>query len=69
MHGDCEPSITQDVNGGVVVGVFAMVLAFPAPQPFEAVTETSPAVLPAVTVIEVVPCPETMVQPVGKVQL
>ena len=39
------------------------------PQSLEAVSFTSPAVAPAFTVIVVVPCPDTIVQPVGTSQV
>lgn len=38
-------------------------------QALVAVTQIAPLVLPEVTVIELVPCPAAMVQPVGTVQV
>jgi len=49
MQGISVPVIVPDVAGGVLVGVVAKSLAVPAPQPFEAVTDTVPAEVPAVT--------------------
>ena len=48
-QGISEPVIMPEVGGGVLVGVVAKVLADPSPQPFDAVTETMPAEVPAVT--------------------
>jgi hypothetical protein len=39
------------------------------PHEFCAVTQILPALLPEVTLMEAVPCPLLMVQPVGTVQL
>jgi len=52
----------------VEVGVKAKVVAVLDPQPLVATAVIRPAVVPAVTVIAGVPCPDVMVHPVGTVQ-
>jgi hypothetical protein len=54
---------------GGVVTVTARQLAALVPHAFEAVTHTLPEVLPKLTVIDVVPCPDAMVAPAGTVQV
>jgi hypothetical protein len=49
--------------------VTVMQLALLIPQALLAVTHTLPLVLPKVTVMAVVPCPEVIVAPDGTVQL
>jgi hypothetical protein len=57
------------VGGGVEIGVKANILAVLVPQPFFATTRISPGLFPAVTVIELVPCPAVITQPAGTIQL
>ena len=54
---------------GTVVLISTALVTVTNPQSLEAVSFTSPAVAPAFTVIVVVPCPETIVQPVGTAQV
>jgi hypothetical protein len=54
---------------GAVLTVNGKVAALEVPQEFVAVTVTFPDVEPAVTVIEVVPCPAVIVEPAGTVQV
>jgi hypothetical protein len=54
---------------GTVVVVTARVLAVPLPQVLEGVTDRLPLLVPAVTVIEFVPCPAVMAQVAGTVQV
>ena len=69
MQGICSPIIGPAETGGAVTGFTVNVLMGLSPQPFDATTETVPLALPTVTTIAGVPCPETIVQPVGTVQL
>lgn len=62
------PVIAPGVAGSVWIGVTPKIEDVPVPQLFDAVTEMLPRLVPAVTVMEVVPWPEVIVQPVGTVQ-
>src|SRR5690606_7893024 len=59
--------IGPGIGGTVEEGVTVCMIAFPVPQPLEAATLIEPDVLPALTVIVLVPWPETKVQPFGNV--
>jgi hypothetical protein len=54
---------------GIEVTVTAEVWALLVPQVLPAVTVTFPDVVPKLTEIEVVPCPDTMVAPDGTVHV
>ena len=58
---------TVITGDGLMVGT--NVLGALVPQGKVTVTEIVPEVLPAVKLIEVVPCPELIVDPVGTVQV
>ena len=62
------PVIAPGVAGGEVI-VTNLQLAALVPQLLVAVTHTFPEVLPKVTVIFVVPCPDVTVAPAGAVQV
>lgn len=68
-HGCVLPEIGPGVGGTAAEGSTTRMVAGPVPQLFVAVTDITPVLLPAVTVIAVEPCPDVMVQPVGTVQL
>ena len=55
--------------GALLLTVTARLLAVPLPQALVGVTVTLPAVVPQVTVIEVVPWPAVTLAPLGTVQL
>ena len=52
-------------NVFTVIGVLAIVL----PQPLVPVTETIPELAPKSTLIEFVPCPDCIIEPVGTLQV
>ena len=67
---------TQGAFGPVTVGAFGVLFGLTdwqagtlLPQTLSAVAHTSPLPLPTVTVIELVPWPLTMVQPLGTDQV
>ena len=68
-HTVVAPSIGPGAGGGAVVTVTGNVCAALVPHVLLAVTEILPleADPPVLTVIVVVPCPETIVQPAGTV--
>ena len=67
-QGAVVPAIT-DGCAAIASGMALSVCAAPVPHPFEGVTEILPAEADGITVILLVPCPETTVHPVGNVQL
>jgi hypothetical protein len=54
-------------TAGTEPGVTALQVKTLQPQPLHALTQIFPEVLPAITVMFVVPCPELIVQPLGTV--
>ena len=65
-HADAGPEIGPG-TAGVAPGVTALQVKPLHPHPLHALTQIFPAVLAAVTVMLVVPCPEVMVHPAGTV--
>lgn len=68
-QGALSPEIGPGVDGATPAGVTTKVVAGLVPQALEAVTETVPELPLVVTVMAVVPRPEFITQPAGKVQL
>ena len=62
------PVIEPGAAGGAEIEIAMHVEAL-VPHPLAAVTQIFPLVAPAVIVMEVVPCPDVMVDPAGTVQL
>jgi hypothetical protein len=68
-QGVIEPMIGSGIGGLAVVGVTLSSFLGLSPHPLEAMTEMVPLVLPAVTVMEGVPCPAVIAHPLGTVQV
>jgi hypothetical protein len=64
-----RPEMVPGAAGGPLTTETARQLAALVPQVFVAVTQTLPAVVPQFTIIDVVPCPETIVAPAGTVHV
>jgi hypothetical protein len=67
-QGTWLPEIASRAKGPAVADFTWRLLGALFPQPLEAITEMVPSLVPAVTVIEVVPCPAVIVQPEGTAQ-
>ncbi len=65
-HADAGPEIGPG-TAGMEPGVTALQVNTLQPHPLHALTQIFPEVLPAITVMFVVPCPEVIVQPLGTV--
>ena len=68
IHGTEDPKMAVG-TAGILLMVIGKALARLPPHPFEAVTVMLPALLPAFTKMVVLPWPETIVQPLGTVQV
>jgi hypothetical protein len=62
-------SLVEEADKDRVDTITANVCAVPQPQELQACTVRFPEVPPAVTLIDVVPCPEFIVDPAGTTQL